>query len=218
MFRGAGDDDAVRVNVNGHVKSATHVEGIFVSPTFRRCRTLDVSLAVRRALLVTLILVSGARVKGQEAWTIIAGRVVDAKNLKDTGPLVGWSAYGFPDLPSKPHTKPRMNCFAAIPRYKSPLTAPLRGELEGVLRNAKTHEPNGYGSWAVNRAEREGFEPSVSLHPHWFSRPAQSATLSPLQVFPDFCWNRWQGRDDNRIGGEVARLTPIHMANPEDLI
>jgi integrase len=31
------------------------------------------------------------------------------------------------------------------------------------------------------KAEREGFEPSVGFHPHRFSRPAQSATLSPLR-------------------------------------
>jgi hypothetical protein len=30
-------------------------------------------------------------------------------------------------------------------------------------------------------AEREGFEPSVGFHPHRFSRPARSATLSPLR-------------------------------------
>ncbi len=33
------------------------------------------------------------------------------------------------------------------------------------------------------KAEREGFEPSVTLLPHRFSRPAQSATLSPLRRF-----------------------------------
>ncbi len=32
-----------------------------------------------------------------------------------------------------------------------------------------------------SQAEREGFEPSVGFHPHRFSRPAQSATLSPLR-------------------------------------
>ena len=31
------------------------------------------------------------------------------------------------------------------------------------------------------QAEREGFEPSVGFPPHWFSRPAQSAALSPLR-------------------------------------
>ncbi len=31
------------------------------------------------------------------------------------------------------------------------------------------------------QAEREGFEPSVRLPPHWFSRPAHSAALSPLR-------------------------------------
>ena len=31
------------------------------------------------------------------------------------------------------------------------------------------------------KAEREGFEPSVILRPHRFSRPAQSATLAPLR-------------------------------------
>ena len=30
------------------------------------------------------------------------------------------------------------------------------------------------------KAERVGFEPTVSLRPHWISSPAQSATLSPL--------------------------------------
>ena len=30
-------------------------------------------------------------------------------------------------------------------------------------------------------AEREGFEPSVPVKVHWFSRPAHSATLSPLR-------------------------------------
>ena len=32
-------------------------------------------------------------------------------------------------------------------------------------------------------AEREGFEPSVGFHQHRFSRPAQSATLSPLRRY-----------------------------------
>lgn len=32
-----------------------------------------------------------------------------------------------------------------------------------------------------NNAERGGFEPPVSVNPHWFSKPAQSATLSPLR-------------------------------------
>jgi hypothetical protein len=31
-------------------------------------------------------------------------------------------------------------------------------------------------------AEREGFEPSVILRPHRFSRPAHSATLAPLRT------------------------------------
>ena len=31
------------------------------------------------------------------------------------------------------------------------------------------------------QAERQGFEPWVPLRAHWFSRPAQSATLSPLR-------------------------------------
>ena len=31
------------------------------------------------------------------------------------------------------------------------------------------------------QAEREGFEPSVPLRVHWFSRPARSAALSPLR-------------------------------------
>ena len=31
-------------------------------------------------------------------------------------------------------------------------------------------------------AEREGFEPSVGLLPHRFSRPAQSAALAPLRI------------------------------------
>ena len=31
------------------------------------------------------------------------------------------------------------------------------------------------------KAERQGFEPWVPLRAHWFSRPAQSATLSPLR-------------------------------------
>ena len=33
-----------------------------------------------------------------------------------------------------------------------------------------------------SRAERQGFEPWVPLRAHWFSRPAQSATLSPLRL------------------------------------
>ncbi len=34
---------------------------------------------------------------------------------------------------------------------------------------------------AIDRAEREGFEPSVPLRVHWLSRPAHSAALSPLR-------------------------------------
>ena len=33
---------------------------------------------------------------------------------------------------------------------------------------------------ATFKTERVGFEPTVSLRPHWISSPAQSATLSPL--------------------------------------
>ena len=44
-------------------------------------------------------------------------------------------------------------------------------------------------------AERVGFEPTVHLHAHWFSRPAQSATLSPL---------RWSS-----VTGESYSATPI---------
>ncbi len=36
-------------------------------------------------------------------------------------------------------------------------------------------------SASVCKAEREGFEPSVSLRPHRFSRPARSATPAPLR-------------------------------------
>ena len=35
---------------------------------------------------------------------------------------------------------------------------------------------------ATDKAEREGFEPSEPLRVHRFSRPARSATLSPLRV------------------------------------
>src|SRR5262245_24542011 len=37
---------------------------------------------------------------------------------------------------------------------------------------------------SADKAEREGFEPSVGLLPHRFSRPARSATPAPLRVIP----------------------------------
>src|SRR5437764_978349 len=42
-------------------------------------------------------------------------------------------------------------------------------------------KPKGLREADQKRAEREGFEPSVGFHQHRFSRPAQSATLSPLR-------------------------------------
>lgn len=44
---------------------------------------------------------------------------------------------------------------------------------------------------SLEKAEREGFEPSVGLRPHRFSRPARSAALAPLRTprFPSFSCN-----------------------------
>jgi hypothetical protein len=43
----------------------------------------------------------------------------------------------------------------------------------------KFQEPAVAGSW---NTEREGFEPSVRLRAHRFSRPAQSTTLASLRI------------------------------------
>src|SRR5262249_17925547 len=59
----------------------------------------------------------------------------------------------------------------------------------GGLENARNPGENGgsrarlHQSASDCKAEREGFEPSRGLLPYRFSRPAQSATLAPLQIF-----------------------------------
>jgi integrase/recombinase XerD len=56
------------------------------------------------------------------------------------------------------------------------------------IGNAKNPDKNGVSRANLRqpasdcKAEREGFEPSVGFHQHRFSRPAQSATLSPLRL------------------------------------
>src|SRR5262245_48467012 len=60
---------------------------------------------------------------------------------------------------------------------------------------------------AKKGAEREGFEPSVRLPVHRFSRPAQSTTLAPLPI-PDR--TRLPGQSDRR---GLSRLTPVVTPN-----
>jgi hypothetical protein len=50
----------------------------------------------------------------------LKGRLIDAGGE----PLVGWSVYGFPDLPNKPRTESRMNCFGGVDTND-------KGEFEG---------------------------------------------------------------------------------------
>src|ERR1700722_15476960 len=57
-------------------------------------------------------------------------------------------------------------------------TMPAAEGMEVTQVVAMTRGDTGSKGWT---AEREGFEPSVGFHPHRFSRPAQSATLSPLR-------------------------------------
>jgi hypothetical protein len=49
---------------------------------------------------------------------------------------------------------------------------------KGVTQKQKSQPFRTAGSF---NAEREGFEPSRSLHPYRFSRPTHSATLPPLR-------------------------------------
>jgi hypothetical protein len=50
---------------------------------------------------------------------------------------------------------------------KSPGTkTPRTGNLWRDIRNANAHETLSYGSWAVSRTERGGFEPPVGFDPH----------------------------------------------------
>ncbi len=48
-------------------------------------------------------------------------------------------------------------------------------------QNADTPDARKAAS-GVSKTEREGFEPSVGVTPHWISSPARSATLSPLLI------------------------------------
>src|SRR5262249_50716369 len=60
------------------------------------------------------------------------------------------------------------------------------GKEKGLLgRTRKARKTLGfcYFSTCLKQAEREGFEPSVGLRPHRFSRPARSAAPAPL-----LCW------------------------------
>ena len=58
-------------------------------------------------------------------------------------------------------------------------TMPAAEDGEGSQIHAPTR---GDRDLQGGKAEREGFEPSVGFHPHRFSRPARSATLSPLRL------------------------------------
>ena len=59
----------------------------------------------------------------------------------------------------------------------------------------------------IRLAEREGFEPSVGFHRHRFSRPAQSATLSPLRRAVRSLYNRIPDREG--VFNYLAKVTPL---------
>jgi len=67
---------------------------------------------------------------------------------------------------------------------------PPRSDRAGDARNP---EENGVSCVRLHQtasdcqAERVGFEPTVPLRAHWFSRPAQSAALSPLRAHCRSC-------------------------------
>ena len=68
-------------------------------------------------------------------------------------------------------------------RDKSGTRRARSAEAESQAQNAK--EPACAGSFG---AEREGFEPSVRLPVHRFSRPAHSTTLAPLRIAVAVLW------------------------------
>ena len=100
-------------------------------------------------------------------------------------------------------------------------------------RNAKAHEPFNYDSWAVDQAEREGFEPSVPLRVHWFSRPvgnfhnqseASGVTESGSSVLQaglqetarqNTDWQSSDGRNDELSDPALRRLFEAWPTLPE---
>ncbi len=95
---------------------------------------------------------------------------------------------------------------------------------EDLLPNANSRNPQSTRTFdedcgclmAVDEAEREGFEPSVPLRTHWFSRPAQSAALSPLQVA-----RKWLSKFDfnhPRGGGMIAVVSRKRQAGAANLL
>ncbi len=89
------------------------------------------------------------------------------------------------------------------------------------LENARNPDKSGASRAGLHqpashcKAEREGFEPSVHLRAHRFSRPAQSATLAPLRpctsanprhaYFPSASTGVWGGPNDSTVISRRSR-------------
>jgi hypothetical protein len=114
---------------------------------------------------------------------------------------------------------PRIESVAACIRlHRKGSPTPANGSAR---KRKKPREKRGFlRCFASNgTAERVGFEPTVELPPHWFSRPAQSAALSPLRILllrrvscisavrPATCQNGERQKTQNGIRGIPKRET-----------
>jgi hypothetical protein len=70
-----------------------------------------------------------------------------------------------------------MRQFGQDWRWRRVKNRKRRGPFSGWAPRRFLYLPQG-----VRKAEREGFEPSVDLRPHRFSRPARSAAPAPLRI------------------------------------
>ena len=68
----------------------------------------------------------------------------------------------------------------------------------------------------INQTEEEGFEPSVRLPAHRFSRPAQSAALAPLREASEMIIEAARAREKAAFGvrGSEKRL-PLRRAEDD---
>lgn len=121
-----------------------------------------------------------------------------------------------------------MRALAGVPAGTTPaqtISSPSEDSLRTVAQSTKEKTPQApelqeLVACLSDRTERGGFEPPIPLRGHWFSKPAPSATRTPLQRLgpgtraPAVAGTARVGREQRRVSLGSGTLSVNHEAQP----